>query len=411
VECNGFIVFTILPIMTVFRKYFRGYRLIIASLALIIFASTSMCNSMPNDSVASARDGSDHKESSSEVCQQCHASIFNSYALSAHYHTSSNVSGSLIDRLVITPDSVFFKPGLFVKVEKTGDGIFQTAHSNGSEAARHPMDIVVGSGRKGQTFLFWDSTSLYQLPLSYSIQYKRWINSPGYPADKVLFNREIPLKCFECHASYAEVNKQSGGFVKDKMDFGISCETCHGPGREHAAYHSGHPAEKKGQYIINASSMSSTVQLEACAVCHSGIREDKKAPFSFLPGDRLSNFFGNAASESEKTLDVHGNQYGLLMASKCFLHSLQMTCSSCHNVHKNERSDLKLFAERCLNCHQEIKHDLQIVADQNSMVNGCINCHMPLQASATIAFSTAEGGRSIADSVRTHLIKIYKITK
>ena len=42
------------------------------------------------------------------------------------------------------------------------------------------MDVVLGSGNKGKSFLTWDNNSLFQLQGSFVENPGKWINSPGY---------------------------------------------------------------------------------------------------------------------------------------------------------------------------------------------------------------------------------------
>jgi len=39
------------------------------------------------------------------------------------------------------------------------------------------MDIVIGSGVRGQSYLYWHGDQLYELPVSYWSDGSRWINS------------------------------------------------------------------------------------------------------------------------------------------------------------------------------------------------------------------------------------------
>jgi Cytochrome c554 and c-prime len=400
--------------MKILSKYFSGYRLIIAVLVLLIYAGSSMCSTETNIEEVKTVFGANDNYVGSYSCTSCHRQIYDSYVKTAHFRTSSPVDSGFGRADYKANDTVFYTTSLFVAVQRKTDGIYQTAYSSGRIAASHSIDLVVGSGRKGQTFLFWNNRSLYQLPLSYSFAYHRWINSPGYPADKALFNRTIPVKCFECHASYTrQTLSEESKPVYDtaRMVLGISCETCHGPGRMHVQYHKENPKEKNAKFIINTKNLNRDRKLDACAMCHSGLRENIKPAFSFLPGDRLEDFFKPPHRNPDSAeLDVHGNQYGLLTASKCFKQSAVLNCSSCHNVHQNERSGVQVFARRCMNCHQEQTNNFCTVKniDKPTLISQCINCHMPLQASGTIAFSTGSGSERLYDSIRTHLIGIYR---
>jgi hypothetical protein len=48
-----------------------------------------------------------------------------------------------------------------------------------STAHRERVAYVAGSGRKGQSFLYWSGDRLTQLPVSHWTALERWIGSPG----------------------------------------------------------------------------------------------------------------------------------------------------------------------------------------------------------------------------------------
>jgi hypothetical protein len=99
---------------------------------------------------------------------------------------------------------------------------------------------------------------------------------------------------------------------------------------------------------------------------------------------------------------VHGNQVALLARSQCY-RSSQMTCLSCHNVHRQER-DVVEMSGRCLSCHQEQSCGLFAQLGQE-LAGRCVDCHMPLQASNLIVADRE--GKQERVQVRTHWIRVY----
>ncbi len=299
-------------------------------------------------------------------------------------------------------------------LEHKNNAFFQTAYLNGQEYQSEPFDVVIGSGRKGQTYLYWDNGKLFQLPVSYYTPLDSWCNSPGYPTNFIRFNRQIPAHCIECHGTYAKVedrsNTNNGDFFdKSQIIYGVDCEKCHGPAAEHVAWHQGHPDETTGKFILDARSMPRQRRLDACALCHAGIRDELQRAFSFKVGDTLDNYSVPAYNtDSVATLDVHGNQYGLLTSSKCFQQS-QMDCSSCHNPHVNEFNSPKIFSQRCMTCHNEPSHNTCTMPATAGLVLGdnCIDCHMPNLPSQKIFLMLSNGSKTTPDLVRTHRIAVY----
>jgi hypothetical protein len=192
----------------------------------------------------------------------------------------------------------------------------------------------------------------------------------------------------------------------------------------HAAWQAAHKEDTVGRYIASFAALSRQQKLDVCAQCHSGGHASElRSLFRFKPGDTLSNFvfvdprFAGGAA----TMDVHGNQYELLVASKCYIRSSTLECGSCHDPHVRERDQLTLFAAKCTNCHgmgNVIRGHAGIGAkygvigekgrvDSLFLLTNCIDCHMPAKASEAITLMTQQQRDPVADLVRTHLITIY----
>lgn len=352
-------------------------------------------------------------------CAQCHKTIYDSYASTAHAHSSAVAGGGTVKGDFDAPGNVFhFSGRADVVMEKQGEELFQKVMVDGKEAARYPFDVVFGSGRKAQTSLYWRNEQYFQLPISWFVPADGWANSPGFPADHPKFDRVIPSTCFGCHSSMVKVREEVQGvtitekFAKREMIAGIDCQRCHGPAAAHVDYHTENPSAKEPHHITLIDTLSRIQRLDACALCHSGLKPLYKPAFTFKPGDKLSDFIIPTVPFPQKPnqLDVHGNQMQLLAASQCFLQSKTMNCSSCHNPHVTERTSMQTFSQRCMTCHQPetpqfCKHSGKppSVLQQN-----CIDCHMPALPSGSITL-LANGQQSpTPDSVRTHLIAVYE---
>src|SRR5699024_8961006 len=148
--------------------------------------------------------------------------------------------------------------------------------------------------------------------------------------------------------------KEPEEFDKNRMILGVECEKCHGPAVEHVQFHTQNPKAAEGKFIVNPAKLSRQLNLDMCALCHGGRLQKTQPSFSFTACGNLSDHFSvDTSAPDPNNIDVHGNQYGLLRASKCFKESLTLTCNSCHNTHENERRNTELFSQRCMNCHQE----------------------------------------------------------
>jgi nitrate/TMAO reductase-like tetraheme cytochrome c subunit len=352
--------------------------------------------------------------STAEQCQSCHQEIYNSYLKTAHYLDSRTASPASIKGSFHKDSNIFsFNQFMEVAMLKEGNKFVQSARFNKEVMQKQAFDIVIGSGRKGQSFLYWKGNQLFQLPISYFTAKNSWTNSPGFPLYPY-FERPVPLNCLECHSSAAR-KITSGDAVnaydKTSVILSINCERCHGPAKEHVEHHLSHPGETSGKMIVNPARIEDReIRMDVCAVCHSGIRQQKRPPFSFKPGMSLKDYsVGLPVSNAPDTLDVHGNQYGLLASSACYKKSVTMDCSSCHNVHREEINSPALFSSRCMNCHAvEKKNFCSLEMDPAKLSENCIDCHMPVLPSRKIQLNTAASKEIQSDSIRTHFVSIYR---
>ncbi len=348
----------------------------------------------------------------SEVCGKCHQSVSKDYEHTAHFLSSQYASQQSIEGSFKNGQNSFkYDVDKIVSLERQKDSFYQVYYHKGKEVVKRRFDIVIGSGTKGQTYLSWIDDHLIELPVSYFTQVHQWANSPGYPLSPIIFNRPVTTRCLECHSTYATtINYHPNvapAFDSSKMILTIGCEKCHGPAAKHVAYETEHPDDSIGMYIVNPAKLTKQLSLDICALCHSGRLEEKTAPFHFTPGKDLSQYFEmSEAAKKTGVLDVHGNQLGILSASKCFRASKTMTCITCHNPHKNERGNTIVFSQRCISCHKDQHKQIEGLAN-NMLMNNCIDCHMPLQESTSISFLLQNEEQPVRAKMRTHFITVY----
>lgn len=401
--------------MLLFEKNIRSTHLVIAGYFMAFLLMVSTCDFIKNEKPLSGIVHSSGQEfAGSETCINCHKSITDSHVLTPHFLTSRPAGIETVKGSFDSAKNVFaLNEKLKFVMEKTSSGLFQRGLVNGVEVDKKQFDITLGSGRQGQTYLYWQDNSLFQLPVSYYTPLDTWSNSPGYPPDQILFNRNIPAQCMECHSTYLKIGKTIGDretFDRNQVMLGVDCERCHGPAGLHVTFHLKNPEERNAKHIINPARLTRQQKLDNCALCHSGIRDNFMPSFTFMVGDKLDDFsFSNYGADSSATLDVHGNQYGLLTASKCFRMS-DMDCSSCHNVHEKETKQVGLFSSRCMNCHKKGNDNFCKQPEIPGLVlsNNCIDCHMPALPSQQVFLRTADNFKPTPFFIRTHLVGNYE---
>lgn len=351
----------------------------------------------------------------SKTCKSCHKDLYSSYLHTAHFMASrpandSTIQGSFAKGL----NEFVFNPHLKVVMDKRKTGFFQTSYTDDKKEQSQRFDISFG-GVKGQSYAYWFTNEMFQLPISYEMSGHAWINSPGYTNDKAAFDRVVSTRCLDCHVSSIKSAPpqvpgyyDAEGYDKKSLVFSVDCERCHGPAAEHVKFHIDNPGEKKAKFIVTFSSLNREQKINMCAVCHSGLDSRIIKPvFGFKPGDTLANYMvsnSNGSPIDYKLIDVHGNQRALLESSKCFINS-NLDCSTCHNTHVNDRDKPALYAARCQTCHNNTGKHIQCKLTNKlsgaMLTANCIACHMPAFASKTIV--TGNSGAL----VHTHHIGIY----
>ena len=301
-------------------------------------------------------------------------------------------------------------PQLYFRMDSADGGFFQTAVFGvppDTTVRTERIAFVTGSGRRGQSYLYWSGENLlYQLPVSYWAMFG-WGNSPAYPDGRPNFDRPIPPRCLECHTTAFARDSASPDphrYRKDGVILGISCETCHAAGREHVERERSLARLVLPSAIVNPARLPRSRQLDACALCHGGAVPLTTEPFTHVPGTTVQKqadleIWGRPPSP---TVDVHGDQVGLLARSRCFQQS-EMTCSTCHDVHREQRDPVTLSAN-CLKCHTVQSCDLFPTRGQG-LEGKCADCHMPVQQSTSVIAN--QPGRQVRQPVRSHWIKVY----
>jgi len=347
-----------------------------------------------------------------QACASCHEKEARTCAATPHALDSSlpsaktvlgnfasgqNVLGTANPNLIfamIAADNVFYESAADIRNPQRPIG----------EAAR--IDLVLGSGRHGQTYLYWKGDQLFELPVSWWSFTHQWINSPGYVDGSVDFLRPIEPRCLECHVTRFDSTPPPGNrYTRSSFVLGIGCERCHGPGlrhveRERSAHPS--PAGSPDPTIVNPARLVRDRQLDLCALCHAGAGQPIAPALTFQPGDALAPFVRITAPPANAPIDVHGNQVSALEASKCFS-SGKLTCSTCHNVHQTQES-ADAFSAHCLECHQ-VEACGRYRQMGQTLRGRCVDCHMPMGQSKVL--TAAAGGELLRARMRSHRIAIY----
>jgi hypothetical protein len=374
----------------------------------------------------------------SAACQACHPAQHDSWHQSFHRTMTQPAS-----RATVIPQ--------FQSLDLQHFG--RSVHLAWNAKVELWVDLTVAGGRRLQrpvvqltgshTFqVFWYSTGnqreLAMVPLVYRIDEQRWMPiSAAFVLPPEV--REPPgpgtwnQNCQGCHATASRPRVDIGRMDTMAGEFGIACEACHGPGKDHVnanrnplrryALHLGGGSDDT---VIDPPKLEPRRSAQVCGQCHSVsiVRRQwfdawREHGSPYRPGQDLDasvrvldptqtdapelqrrlqqepHFFANSFWP-DGTVRLSGREYNGLVRSPCYLRGKgekTMTCLSCHQMHK-AAGDARPVAEwtddqlkegmrgnsACTQCHDKFASAAALTAHthhaEGSSGSNCYNCHM-----------------------------------
>ncbi|MBL8230644.1 MAG: hypothetical protein JNL98_19285 [Bryobacterales bacterium] len=238
------------------------------------------------------------------------------------------------------------------------------------------MEFAIGSGHQGKSYAWRQGDSLFQSPIAWYREQRKWDLSPGYDHDPAPdFYRPITAECLFCHAGGARpiAGTQNRYLDPPFAPAAISCDRCHGDG-------SAHISKPVRGTILNPARLPQVQRDSVCEACHlSGearIPNPRRDFRDFRPGMALEEVFSvyvasNATHQDLKVVS-HSEQ---LAASRCATESKgSMWCASCHNPHREPPATERAgyYRDRCLKCHES-----EVATHREQKGDDCAGCHMP----------------------------------
>jgi hypothetical protein len=371
---------------------------------------------------------------SSRACMACHPDQYSSWHDS--YHRTMTQAAS--PESILAPfDGRTVTETYHYRLERRGEE-FWAVSDDPNWAPRSERRVVLVSGYHHHQ-IYWFETgegrALGRLPFFYRIEEQRFA-----PFQAVFLAKDLPTDfslgakwnsaCIRCHATDPRPGFGDFTHLDTKVaEFGIACESCHGPGAEHIAKNRNplrryllHFSDSGDESIVNPRRLSAPRAMDVCAFCHSvhvfrdiptALDFSEHGP-SFRPGQDIRDFWhivhagdstspivqGNLKRDPhwledrfwpDGVVNVVGREYNAVAASPCYRGG-NFGCISCHELHqrKSDTRSRKEWAnqqlgpgmdgdEACLQCHKEMRgaveaHTHHAVASPGSR---CQDCHMP----------------------------------
>ena len=263
----------------------------------------------------------------SEVCAGCHQGIATTQFRTNMAGTWQSLGTNQLPANYFEKHAEGPAPEINYEARRTGDKPHYQVQMPGQPPLDFPVETIIGGTRHGVTFLFRIpdllGSPLPRAPLVegrfiHSTLYKGLALELGFPEEKPTtyetgFGRvltpNLEKRCFSCHVAPR--------IFGTRVETGVGCENCHGPGQPHLAALSAHA---KDLAILNPKKLAVAEQFRPCTQCHegSGFVEDP-FPENLLISDQVT-----ALKNSECWRQTEG----------------QITCVNCHNPHQDASHDV-----------------------------------------------------------------------
>jgi predicted CXXCH cytochrome family protein len=340
------------------------------------------------------------------ACAACHADIDRCY----HQHPmgrSAALAGkeSPLERYDPAAFGTFQTRAHTLTVRPAAGNVQHLLAGNTPETAglvyQTSVDVVIGSGTRGRSYLTVDRGSVWQSAISWFTDDARWNVSPGFELGEG-GRRAITPDCLFCHVDRTDPVPGSKNRYRQVLvgQANVGCERCHGPGERHVEFHlsGGTPTGRDGT-IVNPKHLSPQLQMDLCRQCHllgeQRVVRPGRELSEYRPGLPLDLFLSVYVRPPDRADGQRSvGQFEQMERSACFTRSGAMTCTTCHDPHQAPaKAEVAAFYRgKCLTCHDQ-KGCSQPEPVRQTKADSCVACHMPRRGSTSIAHAAVTDHR------------------
>ena len=306
------------------------------------------------------------------VCAECHAAIFQSQSAAPMAGALEPANESAI--LKAHPRLVFHSGRFSYLITRQGKQISYTVTA-GAQSISASVLWSFGRGLSARTYLLRHDNEYYESRLSYYTAIEGLDYTLGYPREPAgsiaeAMGRKLEpdefRKCIACHSTGAVVGNQ---VYLDRLEAGVRCEACHGPGGRHV---SAMKAGRQERLIFNPRRLSpDALSQELCGSCHRSVDDVFQLP---------------------NRGDIHNVRFQpyRIFGSKCYGDDPRISCTACHDPHATLRHEVAFYDQKCLACHlgqgAVAKRGNEVASTSGLEPNAppcpvrpqdCVSCHMP----------------------------------
>jgi tetratricopeptide (TPR) repeat protein len=326
----------------------------------------------------------------SESCKSCHEAEYTKWKTSNHGMAERKPNAEMEDPGFV-PERSFKHGTQTTELRKVGDAFEVVSLGFGGEKAPYKVERIIGHDPLRQVLVDGGNGRLQAMEACFDPKMREWFDvygdedrKPGewghWTGRGMVWNQ----MCASCHNTRVRKNydEATDSYRTSMAEQSVSCESCHGPMKEHSDWQKLYPG-KKGEdpHLVKWDRNQHT---ENCAGCHARRGE---ITGDFKPGDSFWDHYLLTITDQSDTYFPDGQvrdenfEFASFMSSG-MQHS-GVRCMDCHDMHSGKT--ILPGNQLCMRCHTAggFPNAPPIVAAAHtfhgveSTGSQCINCHMP----------------------------------
>lgn len=334
------------------------------------------------------------KYAGSESCRKCHAAEFGKWQHSNHGLAERNIDPKEDDKAFSPKQTLIHgKDSSEMFLDAEGVAKILTLGLDGKRHAYQPVRVI-GNNPLRQFLIPAPGARLQTCDVSLDPAKNEWFNvfgdeerQPGDWGNWTGQGMNWNAMCAACHNTRLRKNyePQTNSYHTTMAEMSVSCESCHGPMKDHVGWQEKPPVSGAKDPTIKKFTRNQT--LETCAACHARRAE---ITGDLIPGESFYDHFSLTVTDQTETFypdgQVHDEDYEFTAFTSSRMHAAGVTCIDCHDPHTGKR--LVQGNQLCMNCHAGGRADFPTTPVINptahshhgidSTGNLCTSCHMPV---------------------------------
>ncbi len=287
--------------------------------------------------------------------------------------------------------------GRFFVEDLTDNTVTDNTSTSSNVTKKYSIEYTFGTEPLQQYLVKFPDGKLQALPIAWDTVNNRWFDlqeGQGVQVDEWIHWTKGGLNwnsmCADCHSTNLNknFNPETGHYETTWSEIDVSCESCHGPGKQHVELFQNNTSSEKIEdlFIDMQTGMHPKVVVDKCARCHSR-RQALTKTFRHDSDNFLDHYRPELLSEGLYHPDGQILDevfvYGSFVQSK--MYHANVSCIQCHEPHS---ASLKIEGNAlCGQCHNPAQYDspdhhhhssaVSITAGEHATGTQCVDCHMP----------------------------------